>query len=83
MCMYYVYVIKSISHNTRYVGSAKDISKRINEHNAGRCRYTSGRMPWQLLYQEEYSTRSDAMKREKFLKSGKGREFLDARLGEI
>ncbi len=64
-------------HNTRYVGSADDIEKRIWEHNFGKCRYTSGRRPWKLVYKEIFKTRSEAMRREKFLKSGQGRKYLD------
>ena len=75
--MYYVYVIKSITHDNRYVGSTNNIPKRINEHNLGKCRYTSGRKPWELIYQEEYLTRNKATKREKFLKSGQGRKYLN------
>jgi len=75
--MYYIYVIKSLSHDNRYVGSTDDIDRRVKEHNKGKCRYTKGRMPWALVYKEDYDSRSEAMKREKFLKSGKGREFLD------
>jgi len=78
--MYKTYVLKSVSHNSRYVGSCEDLEKRINEHNAGKCRYTSGRKPWKLIYFGEYNTRSEAMKREKFLKSGQGRKFLDETL---
>jgi len=76
MLMYYVYVIHSLSYNSFYVGSTEDADKRLKEHNAGKCRYTSGRIPWRLDYKEEYSTRSEAMQREKFLKSGRGRAFL-------
>ena len=76
--MYYTYVLKSLCHGTRYVGSAGDVGSRLIEHNTGKCRYTSGRRPWEIVYQEEYKTRREAMKREKFLKSGQGRTFLDA-----
>jgi len=75
--MYYIYVIQSLTHNTRYVGSTKNITDRIREHNIGKCRYTSSRSPWRLIYKEKYPTRGEAMKREKFLKSGQGRKFLD------
>lgn len=78
--MFFVYVIQSLNHLTRYVGSAENTEKRIEEHNQGKCRYTKGRRPWKLIYQEKYSTRSEAMKREKFLKSGQGRKFLDSLL---
>ena len=79
--MYYIYIIKSISYSNRYIGSSKDITKRLTEHNQGKCRYTQGRKPWKLIYQESFANRSQAMQREKFLKSGKGREFLDKILG--
>jgi len=75
--MYYIYVIKSLAYNTRYVGSTDDIDKRLNEHNLGKCRYTNGRRPWQLVHKEQYPTRGEAMKRERFLKSGQGRKYLD------
>ncbi len=74
--MFYVYVLLSLSYNNHYIGSTGNLDKRVEEHNSGKCRYTSGRLPWKLIYQEEYASRSEAMKREKFLKSGKGRELL-------
>ena len=74
---YYVYVLKSETHQTRYVGCASDVQVRLNEHNSGRCRYTSGRRPWRLVYQEKWNTLSEARLREKKLKSGQGREELD------
>ena len=74
---YFVYVLKSESYQTRYVGCAEDVSRRIEEHNAGRCRYTKGRRPWRLIHQEEFRTHSEARKREYFLKSGVGRQELD------
>ena len=76
--MYYVYVLKSDTHGTRYIGSTADIEKRVVEHNKGKCRYTSGRRPWQLVYQESYQNRGETMKREAFLKTGKGRMELDS-----
>lgn len=74
--MYYIYVIRSITHSTRYIGSTDNPIKRLQEYNNGRCRYTRGRKPWKLIYQEGYITRGETMNREKFLKSGQGRKFL-------
>jgi putative endonuclease len=73
----FVYVLKSESHGNRYIGQTDDIVKRLEEHNQGKCRYTSGRRPWKLIYQEQVGSRSEALKRESFLKSGQGRKFLD------
>lgn len=75
--MYFVYVLQSVDYSTRYVGQTDNVLKRIKEHNSGKCRYTSGRRPWALLYQEEFENRAEAIKRETFLKSGQGRKYLD------
>ena len=73
---FYVYVLISESYNQHYVGSTQDLEKRIWALNEGLSRFTKGRRPWKLIYKEKYDTRSEAMKRERFLKSGQGRELL-------
>jgi len=75
--MFYTYVLKSVNYSNRYVGFTENINKRLAEHNRGKCRYTSGRRPWKLVYSEEYLTRGESVAREKFLKTGQGRKFLD------
>lgn len=74
--MYYVYVLKSQKDGKRYVGQTSDLERRLIQHNSGESRYTKNRGPWVLLYSEEYTTRSEAMIRESYLKSGVGRDFL-------
>ena len=81
--MFYVYVLQSLSYGCRYVGSTGDLEKRLNQHNEGLARYTKGRRPWELIYFEEFSTRSEAMRRERFLKSGRGREELNGKIPAI
>uniref|UniRef100_A0A831YYU9 GIY-YIG nuclease family protein n=1 Tax=candidate division WWE3 bacterium TaxID=2053526 RepID=A0A831YYU9_UNCKA len=75
--MYFVYVLKSLQFKTRYVGSTEDLNKRLKEHNSGKVRYTKGRKPWELIWKEAYKTKTEAIKRERFLKTGQGRKFLD------
>ena len=75
--MFFVYVLYSETHESRYVGSTEDVARRLKQHNAGECRYTSGRKPWRIVYTEQFQSRSEAMKREKSLKSGQGRKELD------
>jgi len=74
--MYFVYVLKSINHNKTYVGYTNNLNRRIEEHNKGRSKFTRTYKPWQLIYKEEYPTISEAMKREKYLKTSAGRNFL-------
>lgn len=76
--MFYVYILKSQSDFKRYTGHTDNLQKRFDEHNSGLCKSTKSRRPFELIYFEKYRTRSDAMKREKFLKNGKGREFSDS-----
>jgi putative endonuclease len=73
---FFVYILQSQRSNTFYTGQTCNLANRVKAHNDGLSPYTKGRGLWKLVYFEEYSTRSEAMKREKFLKSGKGRELI-------
>ncbi len=75
--MYYVYVLKSIKDGKRYIGFTDNLERRISEHNYGKVKSTKNRRPLALIYSEEYSTKKEAMSRERFFKTGKGREFLN------
>ncbi len=74
--MVFVYVLKSINQYRFYVGMTADVENRLKEHNAGRTKSTKGYRPWMLLFTEEFSTRTEARGREKYLKSGIGKEFI-------
>jgi len=74
--MFYVYVLKSLKNNRLYTGSTSNLNKRIKQHSLGLSKYTKLTRPFRLIYKEEYKSRTEAYRRELFLKSGKGREFL-------
>ncbi len=63
-----------------YYGSTENIEKRLQEHNSGFGKYTSKYAPWELVYFECFETRSEAVKREKYFKTGVGREFIKNKL---
>ncbi|MCS7229862.1 MAG: GIY-YIG nuclease family protein [Candidatus Kryptonium sp.] len=69
---YFVYILKSLKDDNFYIGHTRDISKRLNQHNSGKVKATKGRRPLKLIYVEKFETRSEAFKREKFLKSPAG-----------
>ena len=71
-----LYVLKS-SAGTRYVGITKNIQKWLKQHNSGRNFSTKGRGNYLVILEEKYFTYQEARVREKFLKSGAGRKFLD------
>ena len=74
---YYVYVLYSLIHGRYYVGSSADPQKRLNSHNDSRNRgWTRRFAPWVIIYTERLNSKYDALKREKWLKSGIGRDFI-------
>ncbi|WP_073164721.1 GIY-YIG nuclease family protein [Tangfeifania diversioriginum] len=73
---YFTYILKSEHDGTYYYGSTKNLRERVKVHNSGKSRYTKGRRPWKLHYFEEFESRSEAAKREKFFKSIDGYNFL-------
>ena len=80
---YHVYVLVNPEGKT-YVGQTRQLRRRLAEHNSpgfhGTLHTKRRTGPWRLLHSEEFSTRSEAMRREKELKTGKGREWIRANL---
>ena len=71
-----VYVLFSPSIGLTYVGQTADLSRRIQLHREAKSFWTKRCHDWQLIYEESFQTRGEAMKRERFLKTGKGKEEL-------
>ncbi len=74
--MYYVYFLKNQKNDDLYIGSTENLDDRIALHNAGRVKSTKFCRPWQLAGYEEYNSRNEAVRREKFLKTGQQKELL-------
>lgn len=77
--MNYVYAIYNKKHDKFYIGQTREINDRLKLHNDGTFKgsYTSRfDGEWLLIYKEELPDRVSALKREKQLKSYKGREFI-------
>ncbi|WP_081144955.1 GIY-YIG nuclease family protein [Niastella vici] len=75
--MYFVYILYSISSGKTYVGFSNNVERRLSEHNITESTgFTLRYRPWTLIQTEEYSTKQQAMAREKFLKTGRGREEI-------
>ena len=77
--MFYVYVLVN-PQGKIYIGQTSDLQKRLKQHNDPDCKLTlytkRNPGPWKLAYYEVYETRAMAVRREKQLKSGKGRAWL-------
>ncbi len=81
---YYVYILRSESTGKTYVGQTNNLEQRIAQHNDPDFKLTlytkRNKGPWELIHSEEYGTRVEAMRREKQLKSGQGREWIRERI---
>ena len=73
--MYTVYILEN-KQGLLYKGYTADLQSRLVGHKSGKNPWTRSRGPWKLVYQEEFNNKKDAILREKFFKSGKGREYL-------
>ena len=76
--MYYVYVLKGPKHN--YVGMTKDLKRRFLEHQKNQSLATKNRGPWTLIYYEASLSQTDALIREKYLKTAWGKRYIKSRV---
>lgn len=76
MKFYYVYALHNPSKNFIYIGYSENLKQRFQEHSEGKVKSTKGLTPLKLIFYEAYPTKSDAKRREKYLKSNKGRTTL-------
>jgi len=74
--LFYVYAISSDIRNYIYVGLTNNLERRFAEHNSGKNKTTRPYRPFVLIHSESFETREEARQREKYLKSGIGKEFL-------
>ena len=74
--MYYVYTIRSEKHKYNYIGITNNPERRINEHNKGFNKTTKPYKPFKTILIEKHPNRVEARGREKFLKSGYGKEYI-------
>ena len=74
---YIVYILQSDRDSSFYVGHTASLGERLRRHNEGRSPYTQAKIPWRVVYQEEYLTRSQAVEREQELKGKKSRAYIE------
>ena len=77
---FYVYTLLSKKDKQFYIGCARNLKKRFKEHNDGKVYSTARRRPLSLIYYEAYLSKDDAFAREKYLKTGWGRNYLQKTL---
>jgi len=79
--MYYVYALYSLKTKIIYIGSTSDLKQRLKDHNEGSGGYFSSRnRPFRLVFYEAFISKKDALKQEKFYKTGYGKEVLKEKI---
>lgn len=80
--MYYVYFLY-MNNSQIYTGSTKDLKSRMLEHNRGKVTTTSKYLPVTLIGYEAYTLKSDAQRREKFMKTTEGKRLFRQQYRDI
>jgi putative endonuclease len=78
--MYYTYVLLSKVDRKLYYGFTQDLTKRFEQHQKGLVESTKHCRPFQLIYYEACCSKEDALRREKYFKSYRERQFINKRL---
>ena len=76
MQFYYTYVLYSLKDSKFYIGFTTDVLRRLDEHNAGKNVSTKTRRPLKLIYYEAHLSKEDALRRESYFKTTKGKVTL-------
>ena len=77
--MYKLYILKSSRFNRHYIGITDNLDNRLRKHNSGSVRSTKFCKPWVISYVENFDNKTDARKREIYLKKTAGvrKEIFD------
>jgi putative endonuclease len=74
--MFIVYVLFSVLYDKIYIGYTSDLKGRLLSHNEMGKGWTAKYRPWIIIHTESYTSKSEAISREKALKGGQGRKWI-------
>lgn len=80
--MHYLYILL-LKNQQLYTGATDDLKRRFSEHQSGKVKSTKNRRPIKLIYYEAYLLKSDALRREKFLKTTEGKRLLRLQIKDL
>ena len=75
---FFVYILQSLKDFSFYVGQCDDLDRRMSKHFDGMSKYTATKRPWRLKYFEVYYSRTEALKREKQIKTMKSKKYIES-----
>ena len=71
-----VYILQSVSSGHYYIGQTSNLEERVAYHQTNYSKALKNRGPWKLVHVEEFATRGQAVRRERYIKRQKDREFI-------
>nr|WP_299386478.1 GIY-YIG nuclease family protein [Allomuricauda sp.] len=74
---YFVYIIYSGKLDRYYIGHSQNVRERLERHNGGRSKYTKMVKDWEVKWQQVFTTRAEAMAREREIKGKKSRGYIE------
>jgi len=72
-----VYILYSSVKDRYYIGQTSFLERRLHEHNSGHTKSTKSGIPWNLMFQKEFDSRSEAVRYETHLKKMKSRRVIE------
>jgi putative endonuclease len=69
--------LRSKKDSSYYIGQTQNLEDRLSRHNSGQSLSTKFKIPWRLIYQEQFNSRSEAVKREREIKKKKSRKYIE------
>ena len=76
--MFTVYILKNDYNGGYYISYTSDIKNRLERHNNGHSKFTKNKGVWRLVYFENFESKSDSIKREKYIKNQKSKIFIES-----
>ena len=80
---YYTYILQSDKDGSFYIGQTENLEERLEKHNLSLSKYTSNKIPWKIVFFEEFETRKEAISRERFLKKQRNRSFYKRSIADF
>ena len=80
---YYAYILRSLKDGLFYIGFTEDLKQRVYDHNMGKNLSTKNRRPLELIFYEAFPNKADALRRESYFKTTKGKTTLKQMLKQF
>ena len=74
--LYTVYILFSKSYNKHYTGFSTNLKVRLESHNDFGKDWTASYRPWKLIHTKDFAEKKEAIRYERWLKTGAGRDFI-------